>query len=96
MTSATKMADKPPPKFVPDSPFGNLFGSFFGQKQVTLDDVIGAKPEQADGAEKPPVPKEEDRVWPAVPVQFQLPPAHLEETIKEGSFIFTLCDGNEE
>jgi hypothetical protein len=31
------------------------------------------------------------RVWPAIPSKFELPPVHLEETVKESTYIHPDC-----
>jgi hypothetical protein len=61
------------PKFVLDLPMGGT---------VPFERVFGAGDA---GAEKQPELENSEPVWPSIPLQYELPPVHLEQTIKEGA-----------
>lgn len=81
-TSAITMRD--PPKYVIDHPLGG--------PPVPYERVLGPdnssstnEPSEGDDQATDEVPKQ---IWPLVPFQFEPPPSHLEETIKEGRLNF--------
>lgn len=58
-----------PRRYVPDHPFGGAF---------SLDAIVGEGQPPATTLDEP-----QERVWPDVPAAFELPPAHLEDTVRE-------------
>jgi hypothetical protein len=70
-TTSVKMSETPS-KFVLDLPLGGT---------VPFERVFG---EGDAGAGKKPAPENSEPVWPIIPLQYELPPVHLEQTIKEG------------
>ena len=79
------MSGREPPKYVVDDIMGDMLGQFLSHiglprpPPADMDTVFGPQSMKMDTTEE-----EQERVWPLIPIEHDLPPSHLEEVVKEG------------